>query len=299
MVAAVGARRPVRGAQQAALFAVPDSLPWARALGKKRQLPVFPIAVHRFPDGETLVRVPANVPPRAIVVQRLHEPDAKLFPLLLVADALRRAGARDVTLVAPYLPYMRQDTVFRPGEPVSQRVLGDIFRLGFERVLTVEAHLHRVKRLAQVMPGQSISAAPAIAAYLEKIGWRGCLAGPDVESASWVRGVANLSGLPWVVGTKERRSDRRVRVAFAGKLPLPEVMLVDDIASSGATLAQAARALRHMGARVVEVAVVHAIFAPGAEERMRRAGIRRIVSCDTVPHPTNQISCVTLLAEAL
>ncbi|GBD27428.1 Ribose-phosphate pyrophosphokinase 2 [bacterium HR30] len=285
--------------ERAAIFAFPQSWAWARAIGEDRGLEVCRVAVHRFPDGEVLVRVPERVPPRAILVEQLHEPNPKLFPTLLAADALRRAGAREVTLVAPYLPYMRQDAVFRPGEPISQRVLGRMLRLGFDRVLTVEAHLHRVRRLTEVLPGRSVSAAPAIAAYLEKVRWQGCLAGPDAESTSWVQGAAELSGLPWVVGEKERRGDRRVKVVFRHPLPSPHVMLVDDIASSGATLAQAARALTRMGAERIEAVVVHAIFAPGAEERMRQAGIERVVSCNTVPHPTNRISCVKLLAEAL
>lgn len=286
----------IRGPQ--AVFAAAQSWPWARALTKARGLTLHRVDVHRFPDGETLVRVPERVPPSAIVVQQLHEPDAKWFSLLLIADALRRTGARHVTLVAPYLPYMRQDAAFHPGEPISQQVMGRMLRLAFDRVLTVEAHLHRVKRFSEVLPGRSLSAAPAIASYLRGIRWRGCLAGPDEESARWVRRVARLSGLPWIVGEKERHGDRRVRVTFAGPLPCPEVMLVDDIASSGATLASAARALKRLGARTIGAIVVHAIFAPGAEERMRRAGIARIVSGDTVPHPTNRIACAPLVAEA-
>ncbi|MCX8071223.1 MAG: ribose-phosphate diphosphokinase [Candidatus Binatia bacterium] len=289
-----------RSAAHCAVFALAPSWPLARALASAKGVPAHVIACHRFPDGETLVQVPARVAEQAIVVQRLHDPDAKLFPLLLVADALRRAGAQRVVLVAPYLPYMRQDAAFRPGEPISQRVLGRLLRLGFDRVLTVEPHLHRVQGLKQVVPGgEAISAAPAISEYLLRRGWRGVLVGPDAESARWVKAIACASGLPWMVGEKQRLGDRRVRISFRQELPSTAVMLVDDIASSGATLARAARGLRRMGAERVEAIVVHAIFAPGAAERMQAAGIARVVSCDTVPHRTNRIACAPLIAQAL
>ena len=106
-----------------------------------------------FPDGETLVRVTHRAGAEAILVQSFNDPDRKLMPALLAADALRRAGARRVTLVAPYLAYMRQDRIFHPGEPISQRVFGQCLGRAFDRVLTVEAHLHRIHRLSDVMAG--------------------------------------------------------------------------------------------------------------------------------------------------
>ena len=107
----------------------------------------------------------------AILVQSFNDPDRKLMPALLAADALRRAGASRVTLVAPYLAYMRQDRVFRSGEPISQRVFGQCLGRAFDRVLTVEAHLHRTHRLSDVTGrARSLSAAPAIARWLVRRG---------------------------------------------------------------------------------------------------------------------------------
>jgi ribose-phosphate pyrophosphokinase len=112
--------------------------------------------------------------------------------------------------------------------------------------------------------------------------------------------LAESAGLPWIVGRKERLGDRRVEV----RLPaLPRgarrALLVDDVVSSGATLAAAARALRRAGARRVEAVVVHAIFSPGAPRRLAAAGIARVVSTDSVAHPSNAIGLAPLLAAAL
>jgi ribose-phosphate pyrophosphokinase len=285
------------------LHAFADSARFAAALARALGAPRPRIVqVHRFPDGERLVRVRAPAGRETLLVRALDDPDPKLVELLLAADALRRAGARRVGLVVPYLAYMRQDAVFHPGEPISQRVVGGLLGGAFDRVLTVEAHLHRVHRLDAVVPcrAASLSAAPALAAWVRRRAAGALVAGPDAESEPWVRAIAATAAVPFVVGRKQRLGDVRVRVALP---PLParvrRAVLVDDVASTGATLAAAARALLRAGVPRVEVAVVHALFAPGALARVRRAGVARVVSCDTVPHRTNRIGVAPLVAAAL
>ncbi len=283
------------------LHVFPDTLAFGRALARATGRPCVPVEVHRFPDGESLVRIRPPAGAHALLVHGLADPDAKLVTTLLAADALRRAGARRVTLVAPYLPYMRQDAVFHPGEPVSQQVVGRMLGAAFDGVLTVEAHLHRVRRLAEVVRGRSrsVSSAPALAAWLRRQGGDWLVVGPDEESAPWVEAIARAAGVRGVVARKERHGDRAVAVQVP---PIPagtRAVVVDDVASSGATIAATARALRRAGARTVDALVTHAIFAPGAVARIRRAGVRRLVSCDTVPHRTNAIGVAALVAAVL
>jgi ribose-phosphate pyrophosphokinase len=277
-----------------------DSARFGRRLARAAGLSSARVSVHGFPDGESLVRVARPVGRHAYLVRSLHDPNAKLVETVLAADALRRAGAETVTLIAPYLPYMRQDDVFRPGEPVSQRVIGGWLGRAFDGVLTVEAHLHRVRSLRAVVPGasRSLSAAPAIAAWLgdDPDAW---LVGPDAESRPWIEAIARAARMSWLVATKARRGDRAVAVRLP-RLPRGvRAVIVDDIASSGATIAATARALRRAGAGVVDAVVVHSIFAPGAQRRIRDAGVRHMVSCDTIPHPTNAIPVAPIVAAAI
>jgi ribose-phosphate pyrophosphokinase len=276
----------------------PDTLLLGRSLARALGVGASTVVLHRFPDGESLVRTRLPAGHHAILVRSLHDPNARLLETVLAADGLRRAGAARVTLVAPYLPYMRQDRVFVPGQPISQRVIGAWLGQSFDAVVTVEPHLHRIRRLAEVMPtrAEAVSAAPAIAGWLRREGRAVLLVGPDEESLPWVRAIAALAGCPFVVGRKRRLGDHAVRIELPPIPAAARAVLIDDIASSGQTLAEAARALRGRGVRIVDAVVVHAIFAPGAVTRLRRARIRQIVSCDTIPHATNGIRITPVLA---
>ncbi|HVO26586.1 MAG TPA: ribose-phosphate diphosphokinase [Candidatus Margulisiibacteriota bacterium] len=285
------------------LHSFSDSTALGQALAQQLHLDCCAIQVHRFPDGESLIRVRPPAGTHAVVVRSLGNPNAKLLESVLAADALRRAGASRVTLVAPYLPYMRQDMVFTPGEPISQRVIGAWLGSSFDAVLTVEAHLHRVRTLAAVVaPGQarSLSAAPLLADWLQRQRPpAGLIVGPDTESRPWIEAIARRVQVPWVVCHKRRLGDRSVRIELPVPLPHRRAVIFDDIASSGATLAAVARALRTAGATAVDAVVVHAIFRRGALARIRRAGVNRIISCDTIAHQTNAIFTAAVLARAL
>jgi ribose-phosphate pyrophosphokinase len=262
-----------------------------------------PIKLKHFPDGESLVTIRRPAHKDVVVIESLDHPDEKLIQLVFAADALRRAGARNVTLVAPYLAYMRQDRIFHAGEPLSQRVIGAILAQSFDCVLTIEPHLHRTKSIQTVVPSRlmskALSATPVIAEWIRKLGRDAVIVGPDEESAPWIAELGGLTSLATAVGSKRRSGDREVRVELPDIGRYARAVIVDDIASSGATIAATARALKRKGIRQVAAVVVHAIFAPGAPTRIRRAGVRSIVSCDTVEHRTNGISVAPIIAGAL
>ncbi len=278
-----------------------DSLVFGLGLASHLGLPSQSVGRHCFPDGESLVRVASPVAKRAILVRSLHDPNDKLVEVLLAADALRRAGAEFVDLVAPYLPYMRQDSVFTEGEPNSQQVVGGLLAANFDSITTVEAHLHRVAALSEVAGSgaRSLSSAPAICEWVQHHAPGALIVGPDVESTPWVEAIASTADLPYVVGEKTRRGDVSVEIEFPRVAQRGRAVIVDDIASSGVTLAAAATSLRRAGIRDVSAVVVHAIFAAGAMRRIREAGVRDVVSSDTVPHESNGYSTTALVAEAI
>lgn len=284
-----------------AVQAFDDQAAPARRLAGELGAPFAPIRLHRFPDAEVMPIVQAAE--TVVAYCSLDHPNARLIALLLAADAWRRAGASRLVLVAPYLCYLRQDRVFHPGEPLSRDVIGGLLGSAFDRLVTVDAHLHRTHNLSAVFGGieaDDISAAGPLALALS--GPESPLVvGPDSESEPWVRRIAERLGGEVLMFRKVRRADADVRLVAPDLGPVRgrPALIVDDICSSGATLCVAARLLREAGAASIAAGVVHALFDADAEARMRAAGVSRIVSTDSVFHSTNHASLAGVLAAAL
>jgi len=262
------------------------------------------LALHRFPDGESLVRIDTPVKGRCVVLAaNLQHPDEKALPLLFAADAARDLGAARVGLVAPYLPYMRQDRRFNPGEAVTSRSFARVLSSCFDFLVTVDPHLHRWHSLSELYPIRTaaVASAPAIARWLRRHASNALLVGPDAESEQWVSEVAGLADVPWTVMTKTRRGDRDVGVKLAARGPWPGrvPVLLDDIVSTGETLVAATSALRAAGLPPPACIAVHALFDADALWRLMEAGVRQVITCDSVPHLTNAIALAPLVAKAV
>jgi ribose-phosphate pyrophosphokinase len=278
-----------------------DQRDYAARLAAAAGLTLGPIERHRFPDGELKLRLPAALPPRTVLLRSLNDPNEKLVELLLAARAARTLGAAHLTLVAPYLAYMRQDMAFAPGEAVSQRIVGRWLADLFDAVVTIDPHLHRVEDLQKAVPATTaiaLSAAALIGEAFQTVDV--LMLGPDAEAEPWVRRAAAAAGSTAAVCHKERRGDRDVEVVLPD-VPLAgrHVVIVDDVASTGRTLATVTRGALAAGARRVDVAVTHALMVGDAADALRSAGVGALISTDTVPHPSNRIVTAGLVAEAL
>ena len=261
------------------------------------------VYVHHFPDAESLVRLPVDLSEHIVICRSLNQPNDKLIELLLTVKTARESGVKRVTLVAPYLCYMRQDIANQPGEAVSQRIIGQLLADLFDDVITVDPHLHRISRLEQAVPVSnaiSLTAGEAIADFLKKRLKQAVLFGPDEESEQWVRAIAEKTGFDYAVAHKLRKGDKNVSITlpdfnFSGRT----VVLVDDMASTGRTLAQAAGLVRQAGAVDLYAAITHPLFCGDAEKVIREAGIQEIWSSDSIPHPTACIHLDELLCQAI
>ncbi|QTP59845.1 ribose-phosphate diphosphokinase [Billgrantia antri] len=262
------------------------------------------VGCHRFPDEELCLRLPDIDLPACLVIYRsLDRPNDKLVELMLLARHARERGVERLVLAAPYLAYMRQDTVFHPGELVSQRLVGGFLAELFDAVITVDPHLHRIERLEQAIPVRhaiALSGAAPLAATIAERRSDALLLGPDAESLQWVESAASIAGLAYATCTKERHGDRDVDITLpdltiAGR----RIVLLDDVASSGRTLARAAERVLAAGAASVDVAVTHALFAGDALQVIRQAGVGEIWSTDTIAHESNVAYMASVLAQAL
>lgn len=287
----------------ALLLGFPDYRAPAQRLARAAGLPWAEVGLHHFPDGESRVRLPARMPEQVVLCQSLNRPNDKLVELILAAGAARQQGARRITLVAPYLCYMRQDKAFQPGEAVSQRIVGAVLANWFDALITVDPHLHRVARLelaVPVKPALALTASAEMSTFLAARLETPLLIGPDAESRQWVAAIARERGLEYCVADKARLGDREVRVTLpSGHYQGRQIVLVDDMVSTGRTLEAAARALAPQRPAGISVLVTHALFVDDALERLHRAGVDAVWSSDSIPHPSNRFELDSLLARAL
>jgi ribose-phosphate pyrophosphokinase len=286
-------RRPI-------LLALPES-EWITArIADSTHAEIGAVTFHTFPDGESYVRVDSNVASRdVVIVASMHDPDAKLLSVLFLADALRDLGASSVGLVAPYLAYMRQDSRFRPGEAISSRTVASLVSSRVDWVVTVDPHLHRYASLSELytIPAVALHAGAEIGHWISKAVRSPFIIGPDAESQQWVEEIAAAADAPFTVLTKTRRGDSDVLEStpvFSGHMSYTPV-LVDDIISTGATMAAAVRHLRDQGSHHPICVATHAVFVGDAESQLRAAGAERVVTTNTILHQTNAIDVAGLI----
>lgn len=282
---------------------MPGNARFAANLARELGADIGALEARQFPDGEHYVRLASDVAGREVlIVCTLVRIDALLLPLVFAADTARELGATKVTLVAPYLGYMRQDKRFQPGEAVSLRSFARLLSSTFDGLLTADPHLHRLASLdeAYSIPTQVLHAAPLLSAWIREAVANALVIGPDAESEQWAAEVARGAGAPHVVLTKTRLGDRSVQITFPDLCPYKgrQPVLIDDIASSGRTLIAAAEQLRAHGFRAPRCAVVHAVFGGDAFEALGQVAAE-IVSTDSIPHPSNRLLLAPLFAAAL
>lgn len=287
-----------------ALLAMPGHDLLAAGLRQALGVPALELVTRDFPDGEAYLRIEGDVEGRSVALLcTLHEPNPRFLPLAFVADALRDLGAAGVGLVAPYLAYMRQDARFLPGEAITSTSFAKLVSRQFDWLVTVDPHLHRWHALSDIytIPAAALQAAPLLAAWIRSNVRDPVIIGPDEESEQWVSDVAATAGCTYLVLKKLRRGDRDVSIsglsdhAWGGLTPV----LVDDIISSGQTMAQAVAQCRAAGSAPAVCVGVHGIFAPEALAALQRAGAARIVTTNAIAHPSNAIDLSPLLAGAV
>jgi len=252
---------------------------------------VLDVEIRKFPDGEKYVRVLGDAEEVTVVGSTFAPQDERIVELLLIGDALREKGVGRLRLVVPYFGYSRQDRVSKEGEPVSVRAVMRALGLYYDELYVLD--LHNPATL-EFFPGRAANLSPAraIAGYFaDKLG-DGIVLAPDKGARERAGAVAGELGLEYSHFEKRRISPtevemRPVEVDVRGK----NVLIVDDIISTGGTMIKAANLLREMGAEKVFVAATHGVFAEGAIERVSGA-VDELAVTNTIPTPVSRISIV-------
>lgn len=239
----------------------------------------------RFPDGEIKVMVPDTGDNDVVVVQSTCAPQEKnIIELLFAADVLRGRKAR-VTAVVPYLAYARQNKSFRPGEAVSVDVVLEMMHAaGIDRLVTVNPH--KVDALSRFKGALGLVDSEKRLAGSIKGRLRNPLVfAPDHGSLDMARNAAATLGCSYTYIDKRRDADGSVSITgtHGGDFKGKDVIIFDDIISTGGTIVQAAGFAYGEGAASVSAAGIHLVMADGAMERLRSAGIEKVFGTNTIP----------------
>ena len=276
----------------------------AQKIAKRLRCPHSNLKVKKFPDKEIGMRFMSSVRGRVVVLVQSFYGDINdcVVEALFAAETARDLGAKKVFLAAPYLPYMRKDKRYEPGECISGKVLSKIISRYFDRVYVVEPHLHRKIRLSGLfsIKAKELTSNPYIVDYIKRNIKNPLIVGPDKGSLEMVKMAAQVLGCEYAVIEKKRISGREVKVRLSKKIALDDknIVFIDDIISTGNTILECAKSLKKLGIKKFYCIAVHGIFVENALERLRKANIK-VVTANTIPNKVAKIDVSQLISEAL
>jgi ribose-phosphate pyrophosphokinase len=267
-------------------------------------------AVERFPDGEISVRLDEPVRGREVFILQPTSPpvDKHLVELLAFADACRRASAAHVTAIIPYFGYARSDKRHGRREPIMASMVADLIQeVGVNHVVTIDLHAPQIEGFFRI-PVDSLTATETLCRHLSGRLPRGTVVvSPDAGRVEMSSAFAHLLGTSVVVLHKRRESGMETEITrLVGDVRDRACLIVDDMISTGGTVATSVEALLGAGARgEIIVAATHGLFVDGARENLRRAGVREVFVTDSVARPDDPwpelrvVSIAPLLAAAI
>ena len=256
-----------------------------------------------FPDGESKITL-RKIPKKSIilVVQSTYPPvDTNLLQTLSIISQVRKASSRTFAIM-PYMGYARQDKQFLSGEVITMSVVAKMLQsAGAKKVIVIDIHSNTALNHFKI-PIENVSAVPELAKYFKKLNLKNPLVvSPDMGGSSRSKKFASLLKTDFIVLKKHRdRKTGRVSIQTAkvdvqGK----DLVLVDDIISTGGSIIKAAQFLKKQKCKRVFVACTHGLLVEGAEKKIRKAGVSRIISTNTIPGSTSKVDVSGILAKSV
>lgn len=283
----------------------------AQEVAENLGLTLGKISITQFPDGEIFVQLLESVRGREVFVLQTValKPNLYLMELLIIIDALKRASARSIVVVLPYFGYCRQDRKDLPRVPITAKLVANLLvSAGATRVLAVDLHAGQLQGFFDI-PVDHIHARAVLANRFKEYNIENCIiVAPDVGSVKIAKAFANQLKVDFAIVNKHRISATEVtEVTLIGKVKGKDVLLADDMCSTGGTLASAAKACQEKGAHRIFAAITHGICVGPAVERIEKSPIEAVLMTDTIPlsnrlqgsHKWVTVSIAPLLAHAI
>lgn len=255
-----------------------------------------------FPDQETSLQNLSDVAGQSVAINAsLFHPNSWFLDLLFFADSLKSQGARKVTLIAPYLAYMRQDKIFETGQALTSKTFAHLISTYFDAMITVDPHLHRYKSLSEIYSIETkvLHASHLISEWISQNVPNPFLIGPDSESKQWVEEIAQNNPYTTLLKTRNPQGHVSIRWPVSPQIKDKIPIILDDIISSGETMIKTIELLKNISIVHPICITIHPIFANVSFEKIQSLGVQKIISCNSIPHSSNQIDLAELISQHL
>lgn len=261
-------------------------------------MPLVHIQTKRFPDKELYIRILDNIENEEVIVIQTTYPDENIIELVLLLDAVKRSGAAHITVVIPYFGYARQDKQFKKGEPVSAAALARLISTLADKIITIDPHKKHILDFFSI-PAFETTAIPAIATYLASKHIDLVLA-PDHGALDKATLAADQLACDVDYLEKTRIDGNTISIAPKNlEVRGRTVAIIDDIISTGGTMAEAIKQLHRQEADMIYVACSHGLFAGTAVDTLQNARCKEIISTDTIQTQFSTVSVAPILVDIL
>jgi len=266
----------------------------AMDLSRELDVPLANTISKRFPDDEFYIRILDDISGEHVIIIQTTYPDHNIVELFLLQNAVEESGAKEISIVIPYFGYARQDTKFQEGEPISAKAMANLISLNADKVITVDPHKEHIIDFFSTS-AFSCSAVPEIAKYLREKNIDMILA-PDKGALQRAKQASEIIECDFDYMEKTRIDSSTIKIK-PKKLNAKNknVAIIDDIISTGGTMAKSIQQLKKHGAKNVFVACSHGLFAGDAVKKLVNAGCSEIISTDTVQSDFSRVKIAPCL----
>jgi len=276
----------------------------ARKLSRKIKANFVKSQVRVFADGESKITLSGEISKKkSIVVQSIYPPvDTNLIQALSLISKAKETSS-EVIAIIPYMGYARQDREFLPGEIVTMKVLGKLFKgAGASKIIAVDIHsIIGFKHFS--IKTKNVSAIPELVQYFKKSSLNNPLVvSPDQGGKERGKEFAKELGSEFIALEKKRdRKTGKVQIKTKNldEVANRDLILIDDMISTGGSIVKATQFLKKQKCKKVYVACTHALLMNDAEKRIRKAGVTKIISTNTIPGKTSIVDISNIIAKAI
>ncbi len=286
------------------IIGMKNSADLAKSIAKKIKASYVDLETVFLPSGEVSIKFKKDIKNLDLIFVKSFYPDpnSSILEVILTCNTAYELGAKSLTLIAPYMPYLHCDERFSPGECLSNRIIARMLSC-VDEIITIDPHLHRLDNLAKVfkIKTRKLSANFAIASFIYRNFKSEAVIVPDPKEYPWAEVLTKHVDIKAIALRKGRGSSRKIKIQIEknSELKGKNIIILDDMVSTGNTMVQVIKEAKKLRPKSISCICVHGIFSDKADDKIKRAGAKKLVSTNTILSKYSKIDVTDVIARAL